>query len=142
MDIFVDSSFDDKKGIAGIGLYIKNGVKERCISNWIPTDNNNFSEMFGIYLASILIHGKKGTIYTDSQTALAYINNQVGDKPRTQEQYIRHQHMRVLAYKIRRLGANIQKTKAHDKRLQKDAIANNIADLLAKSGRAKGCEKG
>lgn len=137
MDIFVDSSFDDKKGIAGIGLYIKNGVKERCISNWIPTDNNNFAEMFGIYIASILMNGKQGTIYTDSQTALAYINNQVGDKPRTQEQYIRHQKMRVLAYKIRRLGCNIQKTKAHDRKYQKEAVGNNIADLLAKNGRAK-----
>ena len=141
MDIFVDSSFDEKRGIAGIGLYIKNGVKERCISNWIPTDNNNFSEMFGIYLASILMQGKQGTIYTDSQTALAYINNEVKDKPRTQEQYIRHQKMRVLAYKIRRLGCNIQKTKAHEKKYQKESVGNNIADLLAKNGRAKFYEK-
>jgi ribonuclease HI len=141
MDIFVDSSFDDKKGIAGIGLYIKNGVKERCISNWIPTDNNNYSEMFGIYIASILMQGKQGTIYTDSQTALAYINNQVSDKPRTQEQYIRHQKMRVLAYKIRRLGCNIQKTKAHEKKFQRNSLGNNLADLLAKNGRAKFYER-
>lgn len=141
MDIYVDSSFDDKREIAGIGLYIKNGVKERCISNWIPTDNNNFSEMFGIYLAGILIQGKKGTIYTDSMTALAYINNQVKDKPRTREQYIRHQKMRILAYKIRRLGCNVQKTKAHEKKYQKESVGNNIADLLAKNGRAKFYEK-
>lgn len=141
MDIFVDSSFDEKQGIAGIGLYIKNGVKERCISNWMHTDNNNYSEMFGVYLACILMNGKEGTIYTDSYTAIAYINDQIRDKPRTREQYFRHQRMRLLAYKIRKLGCNIQKTKAHEHTYQKNAMGNNIADLLAKNGRTKFYER-
>jgi ribonuclease HI len=141
MDIFVDSSFDEKQGIAGIGLYIKNGVKERCISNWMHTDNNNYSEMFGVYLACILMNGKEGTIYTDSQTAIMYINDQIRDKPRTKEQYFRHQRMRLLAYKIRKLGCNIQKTKAHEHAYQKNAMGNNIADLLAKNGRTKFYER-
>lgn len=141
MDIFVDSSFDEKRGIAGVGIYIKNGVKEQCISNWMTVDNNNYSEMFGIYLASILMQGKQGTIYTDSQTALAYINNQVKEKPRTKEQYVKHQRLRLLAYKIRRLGCNIEKVKAHEKKYQKLSLGNNMADLLAKNGRAKFYER-
>lgn len=141
MDIFVDSSFDEKRKVAGIGLYIKNGVKERCISNWIPVDNNNHAELFAIYIASILMNGKQGTIYTDSQNALAYINDQVKDKPRTREQYIRHMKMKVLAYKVRKLGCDIQKTKAHERKFQRNSLGNNMADLLAKNGRAKFYER-
>jgi ribonuclease HI len=140
MDIFTDSSYDQAHGIAGIGLYILNGVKQRAISNWIPAENNNYGEIFAIYQACILMNGHKGTIHTDSQIALAYINNEVKDKPRTREQYIRHNQMRLMAYKVRRAlpeGVEIVKTKAHTRQMRREAMSNQLADNLAKFGVCK-----
>lgn len=137
MDIYTDCSYNDKLGIAGIGLYIKDGVKRKTISSWMPATDNNIGEIWAIYIASILLSGKKGTIYTDSATALAYIKNEVKEKPRTREQFERHQRMRLIAYKIRRLNPNVEKVKGHDHRFQEVAISNAIADLLAKEGIAK-----
>ena len=136
MKLYVDASFDKDKQIAGFGILIEDGVKQRMISNWIKAPNNNYAEMWAIYQASIL-SGGRGTIYTDSQTALMYINNEIKDKPRTYEQYIRHQQMRVLAYKINKLGCDVQKTKAHLRNFKHNSLANNMADLLAKDGRSK-----
>lgn len=139
--IWCDSSYDDKCKIAGIGVVIKDrGVKIRNISNWIPAPNNNYAELFAIYQAAILAGGD-GVIYTDSQTALSYLYGSIKDKPRTKEQYIQHQQMRVLAYKIRRLGIRVEKVKAHQKVYQEGGICNNMADLMAKYGRSKFYDK-
>lgn len=137
MEIFTDCSYSGKLGIAGIGLYIKDGVKQRAVSNWIPAPDNNFGEIFAIYLAGILMGGKKGTIYTDSQVALAYINNEVKDKPRTREQYERYQKMRLMGYKIRKLGVKVEWVKGHQHNLQKMAVDNSLADNFAKQGISK-----
>lgn len=138
MKIFTDSSLDEKKGIAGIGLYIMRGAQNETISHWIRTDDNNFAELWAIYQASILAHGKDCTIYTDSMTALQYINGYENiEKIRTQEQYIRHKQMQLLAYKVRRLNPHIEWTKGHLKYYQEHAIGNQIADNLSKQGRAK-----
>jgi ribonuclease HI len=140
MDIWCDSSFDQRRKICGVGIYIKDGVKQKAISNWIPAENNNFGEMFGIYLAGILINGKQGKIHTDSQVAISYINREVKDKPRTGEQYIRHKQLELLAYKIRAVlpeGVEIVKTKAHTHHFQTDAMGNELSDILAKQGRTK-----
>lgn len=138
MKIWTDASFDQKKRVAGWGIVIKDGTKERSFSNWIPSDNVNIAEIFAIYTACILAGGKKCTIYTDSQTAISYINNQVrDDKPRTREQYINHNKMKFWAYKIRKFNINIQWTKGHKRTFNMDSIYNNIADLNSRAGFSK-----
>lgn len=79
---YTDASFDEKRGIAGIGVVIKDGLKERVFSVWTKARAVNDAELFAIHLASILTEGK-GIIYTDSQTAISYINGEIKDKPRT-----------------------------------------------------------
>jgi ribonuclease HI len=125
---YVDSSWRD--GIAGYGVFIRDGYKERIFSNWIKTDNNNYGELWAIYQAAIFCACHDAVIYTDSQTALAYINKTITDKKRTPEQYIRHQQMKVLAYKINRLGVRVEHVKGH----QRKEYDNNLADLLARRG--------
>lgn len=138
MKIFTDSSLDEQKGVAGIGLYIMRGAQNETVSHWIKTDDNNFAELWAIYQASILAYGKDCIIYTDSQTALQYINgNENIEKLRTREQYIRHKQMQLLAYKVRRLKPHVEWTKGHLKYYQENAIGNQIADNLSKQGRAK-----
>ena len=138
MRIFTDASFNDKHKVAGWGIVIKDGTKERTYSNWLPVNNINLAEIFAIHTACVLSGGKNCTIYTDSQTALAYINGNVrDDKPRTREQWLNHKKMMFWAYKIRKFNANVQWTKGHKRTFQMDAIDNNMADLKAKSGLSK-----
>ena len=138
MKIFTDSSLDENKGICGIGIYIVKGASNRTISHWIETNDNNYGELWAIYMAAILAHGKDCTIYTDSMTAISYINgNENIEKIRTQKQYIRHKRMQLLAYKIRRLKPKIIWTKGHLKYFQEIPIGNQIADNLSKQGRMK-----
>lgn len=137
---YTDSSFDERQNVAGIGILVKEGEKERIYSTWIKAYSNNEAELFAIYLAGILAE-QKGVIYTDSQVAIDYIQGNIKDKPRTREQYIRHRHCELVAYKIRRLGLDIGKLKGHRHVYQGHAIGNNIADLLAKAGRAKFYER-
>lgn len=138
---YVDASFDEAKKVCGIGIFIQDGVKQRTISNWMHADSVNFGEMWAIYTACILLHGKDATVYTDSQTALQYLTQGVKDKPRTREQYIRHRQMQVLAYKIKKLGVAVDKVKAHQKACNKTNTSNGLADMLAKMGRAKFYDK-
>lgn len=137
MEIFCDCSYDSKNKIAGIGLLIKDGVKQKTVSNWIQAPDNNFGEIWAVYQAAILMGGKEGTIYTDSMTAVQYINNQIKDKPRTREQYENHQRMRLMGYKIRKLGANVEWTKGHVANFKQKSVDNALADALAKQGRSK-----
>lgn len=128
---YVDSSW--KKSVAGFGVLIIDGVKSKVFSNYIPADNNNYGELWAIYQAAIfLAHRPGAVIYTDSQTAVSYVNDYIKDKERTPEQYHQHMHMKVLAYQIRRLGVRCQFVKGH-----KDCIENEIADKLARQGRLK-----
>lgn len=122
---YVDCSYKD--GIAGYSVYMKEGAKERFFSNCIKTDNNNYGELWAIYQAAIFCACHDAVIYTDSQTALAYINKTVKEKQRTPEQYIRHQQMIVLAYKINRLGVRVEHIKGH----QRKEYDHNLADYLA-----------
>lgn len=140
MKAYCDASFDDKKGIAGIGVVIENGSKRRVVSNWIKARSNNEAELFAIHLASILTEGK-GEIYTDSQTAISYINGEIKDKPRTREQYIRHKFCEFWAYQIRKCGITVEKIKAHQHKFQTHSMGNRMADLLANEGRAKFYER-
>jgi ribonuclease HI len=137
MEIFCDCSFDSKNKIAGIGLLIKDGVKQKTISNWIKAPDNNFGEIWAVYQAAILMGGRDGIIYTDSQTALAYVQDRVKDKPRTREQYENHQRMRLMGYKIRKLKANVEWTKGHVGNFKQKSVDNALADCLAKQGRSK-----
>ena len=137
---YCDSSYDEKRGIAGIGVVIENGTKRRVVSNWIKAYSNNESELFAIHLAGILTEGK-GIIYSDSQVAIDYIEQNVKDKPRTLEQYIRHKHCEFWAYQIRKRGLQVEKIKAHQKVYQTHSMGNCMADLLANEGRAKFYER-
>ncbi len=133
---YCDSSFDDKRGIAGIGIIIENGSKRKLFSTWTQARSNNEAELFAIHLASILTSGN-GTIYTDSQVAIDYIKRGVKDKPRTNEQFIRHKYCEYWAYQIRRRGIQLEKIKAHQRVFQTHSIGNRFADLAANEGRAK-----
>lgn len=137
MKIFVDASLDSAKCVAGVGIYIMRGASNRTISQWYKTNDVNEAELWGIYQAAILGHGKDCTIYTDSKTALAYVQQEVKDKPRTQEQYFRHKKMEWLACQIRRLKPRVCWLKGHCKYFQELPIGNNVADMMAKLGRAK-----
>ena len=137
MEIFCDCSFDSKNKIAGIGLLIKDGVKQKTVSNWIQAPDNNFGEIWAVYQAAILMGGRDGVIYTDSQTALAYVQDRVKDKPRTREQYENHQRMRLMGYKIRKLKSNVEWTKGHVGNFKQKSVDNALADCLAKQGRSK-----
>ena len=134
IEIFCDSSFDNKRKVAGWGVFIKDGEKQRMYSGWLPVDNNNLGEIFAIHTACVLLGGRQGIIYTDSQTSMMYINNQVREKPRTQAQYINHMTMKYWAYKIRKFGLEIKKVQAHQKNFNLINLNNNMADLCAKTG--------
>lgn len=140
MKAYVDSSFDELREIAGIGIIIIDGEKERVFSTFIKVKSNNEGELYAIHLASILTEGR-GVIYTDSQTALSYINKEIKDKPRTKEQYIRHKQCEYWAAQIRRRCIQVEKIKGHQKKFQTHCMGNNLADLLAKTGLSKFYEK-
>ena len=137
---YCDSSFDEKRGIAGIGVIIEKGSKRRLISTWIRAFSNNEAELYAIYLASILT-GNEGTIYTDSRTALEYIGHDIREKPRNHEQYLRHMHCMYWATKIKKRCVRAEKIKAHQKVFQTHSIGNRFADLAANEGRAKFYER-
>lgn len=42
---YADSSFDERLNIAGIGIMIKKGEKERVYSTWIKAQSNNEAEL-------------------------------------------------------------------------------------------------
>ena len=62
MEIWTDASFDQKRKVAGWGVVIKEGMKERTYSNWLPTDNVNLAEIFAIHTACVLAGGKQCSI--------------------------------------------------------------------------------
>lgn len=137
MIAYTDASFNMKNKVGGWGVVIQDGLKERHYSSWIPCEDVNYVELFAIYIAGILLEGK-GKVYTDSQTAISYIKGEIRDeKPRTHQQYINHQKMRVLAHKINKLNLDVVKIKAHSRIIEDKAINNNIADLCARKGLAK-----
>lgn len=136
--IYTDASYDNKRGVAGLGIVMSRGEKRRTISNWGHFKSINEAELFAIYQGVVLSGGEPATIITDSQAALDYINNSIKDKPRTREQYLRHKHCQFWAYKIRKFKNCIfEKVKAHLKDRKRKNIANNMADLMARDGLAK-----
>lgn len=142
MKIYTDASYDEKRGIAGIGILVCKGQQRDLISNWCEAKSINEAELKAIEIACILSGGEPCEIFTDSQTALQYIGVGVADKPRTREQYIRHKHCEFVAYKIKRWkNVTFSKTKGHQKNYQTTSMGNRIADILASEGRAKYYEK-
>lgn len=142
MIIHTDASYDEKRGIAGIGILVSKGARRDLISNWCEAKSVNEAELKAIYLACVLSGGEPCEIVTDSQTALQYIEHGVKDKPRTQEQYIRHKHCEFMAYKIRKFkNITFAKIKGHQKNFQTQSMGNRLADVLANEGRAKFYER-
>lgn len=140
MKVYCDSSFDEKRKIAGIGITIIDGQKQRTFSNWTRCRTNNAGELFAIYVSGILAE-QRGVVYSDSQTAIDYIQGNIKDKPRTREQYINHLECKYWACKIRKLGVQVEKIKAHQHKFQTHSMGNSMADLLAKTGRSKFYER-
>lgn len=137
MIAYSDASFDNEKKVAGLGVVIDKGIKTSPISNWIHCEDVNYAELFAIYEAGILLGGS-GVVYTDSQTAIDYIQGKIRDnKPRNHQQYIKHQQKKVLAYKINKLNIEVRKIKAHSKELKENELNNNDADIQAKKGLMK-----
>lgn len=142
MRIYTDASFDEKKGIAGIGILVCKGSRRDLISNWCEAKSINEAELKAIEIACILSGGEPCEVITDSQTALQYIQYGVKDKPRTHEQYIRHKHCELIAYKIRKWkNVTFSKIKGHQDNYQTQSMGNRLADVLASEGRAKFYER-
>jgi len=139
MRIYTDSSYNEKHGVAGIGCVIICGEQRRVYSNWIKVSNNNLGELYAIYYALNIARKFPGphTIYTDSQTAIAYISNNIKDKPGTPQQLKNRLECKKWAYRINSLmpeGTKLEKVKAHTGYYQPHSINNSIADTLAKEG--------
>lgn len=142
MKIYTDASFCEKNNIAGVGILVCKGERRDLISNWVEAKSINEAELKAIELACILSGGEPCEIITDSQTALQYIEKGVADKPRTREQYIRHKHCELVAYKIRKWdNVTFTKIKGHQKNYQTQSMGNRIADVLASEGRSKYYER-
>lgn len=140
--IFTDASYDEKTKTGGFGLVVCNGQRRDIISNFHQFQSINEAELFAIYMACIMAGGNKAEIITDSQNALSYIRRAIKDKPRTKEQFIRHKHCELLAYKIRKFpNIKFTKIKAHKKVFRRDNINNFLADNLAREGLAKFFER-
>lgn len=142
MIIYTDSSYNDKHGIAGIGCLIIDGEKRRIYSNWIKIENNNLGELYAIYYALTIASAEEGphTIYTDSQTAIGYIEGTIKDKSGSPQQIKNRLQCKMWAHRINRIipeGIKIEKVKAHTGHYQFSAINNAMADLLAKEGVVK-----
>ena len=140
MKTYCDSSFDNKRGIAGIGIVIDDGFKRRTFALFTKARTNNEAELFAIHLASILNEGK-GTIYTDSMNAIQMINDRVKDKPRTREQYLNYMYCKYWAVQIKKRGIKVEKIQAHSTQFKTHLMGNNLADCLAKEGRSKFYER-
>ena len=143
MRIFVDASYDEKHKIGSWGLIKEHeNMWSKPISNFAAFKSINEAELFAIYEACILAGGKPCEIVTDSQTALSYIQGTIKDKPRTQEQYIRHKQCEYWAYQIRRFSnLTFTKQKAHLNNYQRQSLGNRMADLAARDGMAKFYER-
>ena len=142
MKIYTDASMDMNNNIAGIGILVCKGARRDFISNWVEAKSINEAELKAIEIACILSGGEPCEIITDSQTALQYIQKGIKDKPRTQEQYIRHKHCELVAYKIRKWdNVTFAKIKGHQDNFQTQSMGNRLADVLASEGRAKFYER-
>lgn len=136
MKAYTDSSFDQRLNVAGIGILIQDGQHERNFYLFTKAPSNNWAELFAIKMAGILTHNQ-AEIYTDSQTAIQYINKQIGEKERSKKQYIIHKQCELLAYEIRAQNLHIEKIKAHTHNFQLHSMGNRMADLNAKRGLAR-----
>lgn len=131
----------DKNGIAGIGIVIIENDKRKEYALFTKCRTINAAEIFAIHLAGILTHGQ-ALVYTDSQTALSYIQEEIKDKPRTRVQYLNHLECKYWAYQIRRNpGVVVEKVKAHTNRRNEHAGNNKLADTLAMLGYLKNRER-
>lgn len=137
MKAYTDASYDERLGIAGIGILIQDGQHERVHSYFAKAPNNNWAELLAIKLAGVLTEGK-ATIYTDSQSAIDMINGRFNhEKERTKKGYIAYKQCELIAWEIRAQRLTIEKIKAHTHNFQVHLIGNRMADLLAKRGRGK-----
>lgn len=138
--IYTDSSFNEKYRVAGIGVVIQNGPDKKVLNNSIKVSNNNIGEMCAIWYALNIARRYSGPIeiYTDSQTAINYINGFTPkNKELTLEQKINRLELKKWAYRINKIkpdDCQIIHVKAHTGKYSDHAINNAIADLAAKNG--------
>ena len=134
--VYTDANID-KNGVAGIGIVIIKDGKRKEYALFTKCRTITAAELFAIHLASILTHGHS-TIYTDSQNAIAYINNEIKSKPRTHWQYLNQLESKYWAYQIRKNNCQVLKVKAHTNRHNEAAANNKLADTLALIGASRG----
>lgn len=139
IEAYTDATID-KRGIAGIGIVIIDNDKRKEYALFTKCRTINGAELQAIHLANILTHGQ-AKIYTDSQVAIFYINNQIKEKPRTHEQYLNHLECKYWAYQIRKSRIEVNKVKAHTGHHNEQAGNNKLADTLAMLGSLKYREK-
>lgn len=144
--IYTDSSYNDKHRVAGIGCVIIEGQSRKILSNYQKLSSNNEGELFAIWFALLTCPNKEVTLYTDSQSAINYINGNYPKnnphRPLTLEQKENRARLKIWSYKIRQLLKNnpsfrVEHIKAHTNRYQFHYMQNQMADLLAKEGVAK-----
>lgn len=137
MKIFVNTSLDKENEIAGIGIYVideKNNTQ--TISQYYKTNNIDEAELWSIYQASILGHGKESTIYTNSEKALKYIQNEIKDIPETKEQYIQAKKLKYLSYQIKKLNSKVEYI--HKSKNPNELVMGNIiSNYLTEKGKDK-----
>ena len=142
--VYSDASFDDLRKVSGIGCVLIRGQKRKFFSNWRPTLTNNEGELYAIWFALNLCAGEKVTLYTDSQNAINYITGRTPkEKPYMNPKQVENRNRcRFWAYKIKQAiknlnSFNLEHIKAHTNKFQQHFINNQLADILAKEGRAK-----
>lgn len=137
MQIWVDASFNYRTKEAGLGILIrqiiKDGVKETRINLKTKAEDNNQAELFAIYNALQHIKGSPKNepifIITDSKIAIESVLN-----PETKKYKYRE-----IAERIRGMlycdKWKIYHKKAHTCRQDRYSIRQAIADRLAKASR-------
>lgn len=134
MKIFVNTSLD--KDIIGIGLYVEDKNNNQTISQYYKTNDINEAELWGIYQASILGYGKDCIIFTNSKTAIKYIQKEYKNEAKTKEEYMQNKKCEYLSYKIRRLKTKIKYTHEY---INSNELpwGNTVSNYLAQKSKEK-----
>lgn len=139
INIYTDSSFNDKYRVAGVGVVMDFGVEKKMFKNCFNLPNNNTGELAAIWFALSIArkYNPPFIIYTDSQTAIDYING-VAEKKKelTAEQLKNRLELKKWAYRIKKIMPNdcqIIHIKAHTGHHNDHATNNDHADKEAKN---------
>lgn len=137
--IYTDSSFNDKYKVAGVGVVIDLEIEKKLFKNCFKLPNNNTGELAAIWYALSIARKYKPPfiIYTDSQTAIDYINGVAEKKKDLTPEKIRNRlELKKWAYRIKKImpiECQILHIKAHTGHHNDNAVNNAHADQEAKN---------